>query len=86
MREATIAIEGVGKVGAPPKTHEKQRRESMKRKGMLHDTWGECAMDKAKWREMIKGKSILHSHPSSMDVLRRHPERAVGAKVERQCE
>ena len=81
MRDASI--EGKGKVGAPPKTHERQRNESMKRKGINKATWKDEAVDKNKWRAMIKGKCVTPPTSSFKDELRRDPSSAIGTKVEK---
>ena len=84
MRDATVV--GKGEIGAPHKSHNKQLHESLKRKGMWGLNWKTAAMDKEKWRKMLKSPSVLPPRTSAAKVQTewtRNPELAIGRKTEK---
>ena len=81
MRDANIS--GPGKIGAPPKTHSRQINESLKRKGMGLLDWQNEAMDKNKWRDLIKGPSIIPYKTKVSNAWICDPECVIGQRVEK---
>jgi hypothetical protein len=82
MRDATIV--GKGRIGAPPKSHKSQIRESLKRKGIPEEEWRRSAMNKEIWRTLIKGPSILSTRSERVkESYETNPNELIGRHVEK---
>jgi hypothetical protein len=50
-------MQGPRLIGAPPKTHHRQRRECLQRKKIQVDSWRDTALDRNNWRKLIKANT-----------------------------
>jgi hypothetical protein len=83
----TGTVPGKARAGAPPKSHEAQRRQCLKRKGVEEVSWTELALDKNNWKELIKKvgpRAETKTSPRFKEDWELKPEVALGRCVEKQ--
>ena len=80
---------GIPRIGAPPKSHKRQREQCLRRKSIEFSNWMELAADKMKWRTLIKNLVAVPKSTSTKKNLFREnwelkPELALGRCIEKQ--
>ena len=81
----TTAFAGPKRSGGQPKSHARQRRECLRRKGIDEDAWRALAQDKGEWRRAIKAMSVLQpTAPNKfLSTWKKDPDMLIGEKIER---
>ena len=79
------AFAGTKRSGGQPKSHERQRRDCLRRKGIDEGAWRDLAQDKGEWRRLIKAVPVLQPPPPKKfpSTWAKDPDLLIGEKVER---
>jgi hypothetical protein len=79
------AFAGPKKSGGQTKSHARQRRDCLQRKGIDESTWRAISQNKENWRRLIKSVPALQPPRSKtfLSTWKKDPDQLIGQKVEK---